>query len=158
MTIASPIAIIANWQALESDDLEAASTARLMLSGLPMMLVLTVMLAPLLVVHFCLATVNVTTREHFKWLSAAAVDHSKPSVPCPGSYHWLSYAPYDQGVVRNWLAFARGTRDAAPPGAALKGGSHAGTDGTSSPPSSGSELAPVGGEHVDLLRGDAVPV
>ena len=92
----------------------AMAHARLALSGVPLLILLQAMLTPLLVCHVFFACANVTTREHFHWVqSAQATRGNRPSFPMPGSPHWRLYAPYDRGIWRNLLAFARGTRDAA---------------------------------------------
>jgi hypothetical protein len=90
----------------------ALAHANLVLSAMPLLLLLSLMLTPLLVTHLYFASVNVTTREHFAWARSAQASRGKlPAFPVPGSSHFRLYSPHDAGVWRNWLAFIRGLRD-----------------------------------------------
>ena len=95
----------------------ALAHANLVLSAVPLLLLLSLMLTPLLVTHLYFASVNVTTREHFAWVRNAQASRGKvPAFPFPGSPHFRLYSPNDRGVWRNWVAFIRGSRDQSPTG------------------------------------------
>jgi hypothetical protein len=97
----------ASWSHALSGDDEAATHARLALSGVPFMFFLHMMLTPLLFAHIYLAACNVTTKEHFRHSQNAK--HGTPAMP--GSKGWKRYAPYDRGICANLAGFVSGTRD-----------------------------------------------
>lgn len=95
----------------------ALAHARLVLSAVPLLLLLLLVLTPLVITQLYLATVNVTTREHFAWARNVQASHGKmPMFPFPGTQHFRLYSPNDRGVLRNWAAFAYGARDQSPNG------------------------------------------
>lgn len=94
----------------------AGRHARLAMCGVALMGLIHLMLTPLLVAHLYMASANVTTKEHFKYLQR--LQASRPgrvaSLPVPGTRQWKLYAPYDRGLLGNIAAFIRGDRDEAP--------------------------------------------
>ena len=81
--------------------------------GVPLAVLLHILLTPLLFSQLWMVTANVTTREHFHWVSYVATQKDAPNFPLRGSRFWSEYAPYDKGVRRNIIEFVRGTRDGA---------------------------------------------